>query len=437
MQEARNVLGNRWLRILGVAFVMHVISFMDRTNIAMAIPSMRADLGLSAAAIGFATGSLFFAYMVLQIPAGRLASTWSVRRLICLMSIAWGIASLSTAFVHSGTELTLNRLAVGLCEGGEMTAVIVLIRHWFTGAERARANTLFMMSVPLSSVIANPISGLLLVHVGWRWMFILEALPAFLWAGVWYALITDRPEQAGWLGEAEKSRLIATLAAEERSVPAQRGHWSRVIWHPAVLLLTLYNLLALMANWGVTLWLPSLLREAGFSIGAVGWLSALTYAVGAAMMLLVSFSSDRFRERKWHMIGMTVLAGVFMLTVPSHGAGHLVALVLCFVLVNGFFYGRFGPFWSLPSEIFPASVVGVAIGITNGIGNLGGFFGPFTFGYVRTVTQSFSFAITLAGVAFILSGVVAAFIRMPDRRRPADQARAADPSRQAGAPAPG
>jgi MFS family permease len=265
-------------------------------------------------------------------------------------------------------------------------------------------------------VIANPISGVLLQHVGWQWMFVLEALPAFIWAGVWLALITDRPEQATWLDPAERDRLTAALAEEERTGPQLAGHWSRAIWHPAVLLLTLYNLLALAANWGVTLWLPTLLRESGFSIGAVGWLSALTYAVGALMMFLVSISSDRRGERKWHMITMTALAGVAMLLVPV-ADGNPLWLVVCFMLVNGFFYGRFGPFWALPSEVLPARVVGVAIGITNGIGNLGGFLGPFTFGAVKTATNSFTIAIVIAGAALIVSGLVAAFIRMPARGR--------------------
>ena len=207
MAPGQTWLSNRWVRILGVAFVMHIISFIDRTNIAMAIPAMRAELKLSASTVGFATGSLFFAYMVLQIPAARLATTWSVRKLIFFMAIAWGIASLSAAFVHGAVGLTLNRLAVGLCEGGEMTAVIILIRHWFTRSERAKANTLFMMSVPLSSVIASPISGLLLQHFGWRQMFVIEALPAFIWAFVWLALITDRPAQAAWLPQDERQRL--------------------------------------------------------------------------------------------------------------------------------------------------------------------------------------------------------------------------------------
>jgi MFS family permease len=410
-------LTNRWIRILGVSFIMHFISMVDRTNIAMAIPSMRADLHLTASSIGFASGSLFFTYMVLQVPAGRLASVWSVRKLIFCMSIAWGIASFSTAFVHDAVGLTLNRLAVGLCEGGEMTAVIVLIRHWFSRSERARANTLFMMSVPLASVIASPISGALLQYCGWRWMFVIEALPAVIWAFVWLALIEDRPEQAAWLDAAERQKLQAELAAEDRTVRKITGHWLQVAVHPAVILLTLYNLLALMANWGVTIWLPTLLKESGISIATVGFLTALPYAAGAVMMILVSISSDRFLERKWHMILPTMLAGVVMLLVPGSASGHLVATLLCFVLVNGFFYGRFGPFWALPSEIFPASVVGVAIAMTNGIGNLGGFIGPFVFGYVKTTTNSFSIAIDFAGAAFILAGVLAAFIRMNRGRR--------------------
>ncbi|HLJ22435.1 MAG TPA: MFS transporter, partial [Stellaceae bacterium] len=133
---------NRWLRILGVAFVMYVLSFIDRTNIAMAIPALRGELGISASAIGFATGMFFWGYIILQIPAGRLASTWSPKRVLLGLMLLWSTVSLTTALVHTPTELAFNRFALGMSEGGVLTCILVLIRNWFTRPERARANAL-------------------------------------------------------------------------------------------------------------------------------------------------------------------------------------------------------------------------------------------------------------------------------------------------------
>ena len=176
---------DRWWRILGVAFTMYVLSFIDRTNIAMAIPAMRTELGMSGVAIGQATGIFFVGYIVLQIPAGRLAGVWSAKRVILLQLVAWAAISMTTAFVHTADELWYNRFALGLAEGGVLTCTIVLIRAWFTKAERARANTVFLLSLAIGPMIANPISGFVLSVSDWHKMFLLEALPGLLWGAVW------------------------------------------------------------------------------------------------------------------------------------------------------------------------------------------------------------------------------------------------------------
>jgi sugar phosphate permease len=397
---------NRWLRILGVAFVMYVLSYIDRTNIAMAIPAMRSELGIGASAIGFATGMFFWGYIILQIPAGRLAAVWSAKWVILTLLLVWSVVSFSTAFVRTENQLIANRFLLGLFEGGVLTCTIVLIRKWFTRAERARANTMFLISIPIASVIANPISGLVLARFDWQTMFIVEALPGLAWALVWIWAITEEPRDAKWLDPEEKARLVAALAEEATQTAPVQGHWIATLWHPAVLLLALYNFAALMAEWGVTFWLPTVLKETGLSIQAVGFLSALPSAAGALMMILVAYSSDRLQERKWHMIGATALSGVFLLMAQL--AGHSTIGILVFLtLAVASFFGRFGPFWSLPTEVLPPAVAGVGIGLVNGAGNLGGTVGPYFFGAVREWTGSFTLALTIGGLSLIVGSLIA------------------------------
>jgi sugar phosphate permease len=399
------------LRVLGVAFVMYVLSYIDRVNIAMATPAIRAELGLSPAAMGFTAGFFPWGYIVLQIPAGRLAGVWSAKRVILIQLVLWSAAALSTAFVRSEAELVLNRFALGLAEGGVLTCTIVLIHAWFTRAERARANTLFLSSLAIGPVIANPVSGLVLAYVGWRAMFVIEALPALLWGLVWWWAVADSPSEARWLAPAERDRLVAALDAEHAQVDAPRGHWLATLWHPAVLLLALYNFAALTAEYGVNFWLPTVLKETGQSIVAVGFLSAIPYAVGCATMLLVAWSSDRRQERKWHMIAATGGSGVFLIVASLAPQAGTLAILCCLTLSVGAFLGRFGPFWTLPSEILPVAVAGVGIGHINGAGNLGGTVGPYFFGYLRTATGSFSLALLLGGVSLIVGSLIAAPIR--------------------------
>ncbi|MBV8411850.1 MAG: MFS transporter [Alphaproteobacteria bacterium] len=409
---------NRWVRILGVAFVMYVLSYIDRTNIAMATPALRSELGLSASAIGFANGMFFWGYIVLQIPAGRLAAVWSAKWVILGLLLVWSVVSFSTAFVTTENELIANRFLLGLFEGGVLTCTIVLIRKWFTKEERARANTLFLISIPLASVIANPISGVVLQHFGWQMMFIVEALPGLAWALVWIWAITEQPRDAAWLDRAEKARLVAALEAEEANTPPVKGHWVKTLWHPAILLLALYNFAALMAEWGVTFWLPTVLKETGLSIMAVGFLSAVPYAAGALMMILVAISSDRLQERKWHMMAATAMSGVFLLLAQIAGPqvggqGSTIGILVFLALAVASFFGRFGPFWALPSEVLPPAVAGVGIGLINGAGNLGGTVGPYFFGFVREWTGSFTLALTAGG----LSLIVGTLLLLPIRQR--------------------
>jgi sugar phosphate permease len=260
-----------------------------------------------------------------------------------------------------------------------------------------------------------------LSHFGWQMMFVVEALPGLVWSLVWILAITEEPKQAGWLDPAEKARLIVELAAEEAETVPVQGHWIRTLWHPAVLLLALYNFAALMAEWGVTFWLPTVLKDTGLSIMAVGFLSAIPYAAGALMMLLVALSSDRLQERKWHMIGATALSGVFLLLAQvagpdAPGQGGAIGILVCLTLAVASFFGRFGPFWSLPTEVLPPAVAGVGIGLVNGAGNLGGTVGPYFFGFVKEWTGSFALALTVDGLSLILGSLLAVPIRVRPSR---------------------
>jgi MFS family permease len=409
-------LRNRWIRILGVALVMYVLATIDRGNIAMAIPSMRQELGLSSAAIGFATSTFFWGYLVLQIPAGRIASVWRPKWVILFLVVCWSLVSLTTAFVHGELELILNRFMLGLSEGGVLTCTLVLIRAWFTRAERARANAIFLLSLAAGPTFSGPLSGLILSYASWRWMFIIEAAPGLMWAVVWWFAIDDDPRRALWLEPGEREQLIKTLDAENQQVAGPSGHWLSTLWHPAVILLALYNFFALMAEWGVNLWFPTLLKETGLSIGTVGLLAAAPTGLGMVVMILVAMSSDRMHERKWHMIAATTVSGLALILMPLGGGGSLAAV--CFLAVAiGAFLGRFGPFWTLPSEVLPPAVLGVGIGLINGMGNLGGTVGPTFFGYVRTMTGSFSLALTIAGVSLMLSSLIALPLRPRDRTK--------------------
>jgi MFS family permease len=404
------ILNNRWIRIQAVATILYIFSQIDKANIAVAFPGMRQDLGLSATALGFAVGVFAWGYLVLQIPVGRLISAWSAKRTLILLGIGWSLVSASTALVHSETELVINRFVLGMSEGGVLPAVVVLIRGWFTQRERARAN-LVLLGTPIAAAIGNAVCGLAVSYVGWRWMFVVTAIPSLLWCLVWWWAVDEDPRHCAWLDPAVRQALVSELDAEAVRAPAMDRHWFRSIWHPTVVILAVYNLLGLTAFWGLTFWLPTLLVEGGRTIGLAGLLAAVPYVVSVAMAFLISASSDRMQERRWHLVVPTVLAGLFMCGAALFGENRLPVLLFCLTMTTGLWFGRITVYWIMVADAVPKAAAGPSMAVANGIGNFGGFLGPLMFGWLRSTSGGFSSAMLVGGSFYVLAGLLALLVK--------------------------
>jgi cyanate permease len=238
-----------------------------------------------------------------------------------------------------------------------------------------------------------------------------HAIPSLLWCAVWWWAVDDDPRTCRWLDPEVKRTLVATLDSEIAQAPKADRHWFKAIWHPTVLILAAYNLLGLTALWGLTFWLPTLLVEGGRTIGMAGLLAAIPYVVSIAMAFIISASSDRFQERRWHMIVPTVFAGVFMAGAGLFGEGHIVVLLTCLTLTTGLWFGRITIYWILVADAVPRGAAGPSMAVANGIGNFGGFVGPLMFGWIRTASGSFSVAMLVGGAAYIVAGLLALLVR--------------------------
>jgi MFS family permease len=413
------LLRNRWIRIQLVATVLYVSSQVDKSNVALAFPGMQKDLGLTPTVLGFAVGVFAWGYLLLQIPVGRLTSSWSAKRTLTILGVAWSIVSASTALVHTEGELIINRFVLGMSEGGVLPATVVLMRAWFTPRERARAN-LALLGTPIAAAVGNAICGFAVSYLGWRLMFVATAIPSLLWCAVWWFAVDDDPRDCAWLEPETKRALVAELDAEAAGMPPADRHWFKAIWHPTVLILSVYNLLGLTAFWGLTFWLPSVLVEGGRTIGMAGLLAAIPYVVSILMAFLISASSDRMQERRWHMIVPTVLAGAFMCGAGLFGHEHVVAMLACLTMTTGLWFGRITVYWILVADAVPKSAAGPSMAVANGIGNFGGFLGPLMFGWVRSASGGFGIAMLLGGAAYILAGLLALLVQT--RRGPQPEA---------------
>jgi MFS family permease len=419
----KGILCNRWVRIQGVATVLYIFAQIDKANVAVAFPGIGSDLGLTSGTIGFAVGMFAWGYLVLQIPIGRLTSAWSAKGVILVLCAAWSIISASTALVQTETQLIINRLLLGMSEGGILPAVVVVMRAWFTQQERARAN-LALLGTPIALMIGNSLCGLAVSYVGWRWMFVVTAVPSLVWCLVWWWAIEDDPRNAAWLDGATKQKLVAALDAEAKHHPAIHSHWISTIWHPTVLILALYNLLGLTALWGLTFWLPTLIVEEGRAIGMAGFLSAIPYAVSIVMACIISASSDRMQERRWHLIIPTILAGVCMTVAGFFGQVHITLLLICISLSFGLWFGRITVYWIMVADAVPKGSAGPAMAIANGFGNLGAFVGPWMFGLLRGQSGGFNSSMMVGGGLYIMAGLLALFVQARPINSPEQEATA-------------
>src|SRR5437867_1405538 len=208
----------RWLRIIPVALIMYTISYVDRTNISLAlepkISSMMKDLLMDDKLKGQVAGIFFIGYVLLQIPGGYWAARWSARRIVSLFLIGWGICAAGCGLSHTFRQVEVMRFLLGVAESGVFPATLVLLANWFPRAERARANAYWSLCQPLALAGSAPFTGWLLQTYGWQRMMIIEGLLPFLWLPIWWVCIRDHPREAKWISAEERNFLETTLQKE-------------------------------------------------------------------------------------------------------------------------------------------------------------------------------------------------------------------------------
>lgn len=406
------------LRLLPFLFILYTTNYLDRTSVAYAAIGMSRDLGFSDRVFGMGAGIFFVSYVALQIPGALLVERWSARRMISATMMAWGSLTALTALVHTPGQLYLARFALGAAEAGFFPGVIVYLSHWFTRENRAKATSNFMAAIPLSLIVGSPIAGWILGHKwfaveGWRWLFVLEGIPAILLGAVAFFYLTDRPREAGWLAPEQRQWIGQNLQEEKlsnrRSITVGQTLRSRTI-----LLLAAAALFDYFPAYTVIFWLPTILkRQSGFSDARVGLLGAVPYVVALIAMLVNGWHSDRSRERRWHSAGPIFIAAIALLGLIRLPSSTLLTVLLFSMvcIITAFLPA----FWAIPTEILSESAAAVAVGMINAVASVAGFAGPYAFGYLLTRTGSLSYGFALMMVSAFVAGIL--ILLTPDARQ--------------------
>lgn len=399
-------------RLLPFLFLLYIIAFLDRMNVGAAALQMPGDLGFNDRVVGLGAGMFFIGYVVLEIPGALIAERWSARRWIARIMISWGMITALLAFIHTAREFYLVRFLVGAAEAGFFPAVIVYVSHWFRYQDRAKAIAVFYAANPLSFLIGSPLAGLLLGITwlglrGWRWLFILEGIPAVVFGVITLFYLTDWPRTASWLRPDERDWINDEL---EREKQAKKKVRSYTIWQALsqrdVILLTLSYFCATTGGYGISFWLPTILKRlSGQSDLRVSLLAALPYLAGFVTQQWNSWHSDKSYERRWHATIPIFLCGLILLLAVTFGSNIMLAVVL-FTLVGASYFAFHPCFWAVPTAFLSESAAAASIGLINSLGNLGGFAGPLIMGYLVNRTHSFTAGLLYLVGNLCLSGIL-------------------------------
>jgi len=396
-------------RLIPFLFLLYIVAFLDRVNVGYAGLQMTRELHFSNAVFGFGSGIFFIGYVVLGVPGTILIEVGSARKWIARIMITWGLMAALTGLIHTDLQFYWARFLLGVAEAGFFPGVIVYLTHWYRSAGRARAIAMFMSAIPLSQVVGAPISaGLMNIHwlgwAGWRWLLILEGAPAILLGIATLFYLTDRPQQANWLPDAERDWIVRELELEKKN-KAAAGSISiwRALADRNVLLLTLAYFCGATTQYGVSLWLPKMVEKlSGMTPFVVTLISAIPYLVSWPAMLLIGWNSDRTGERRLHVAGCLTVAGLALLASQYTGASVALGIAMFSIALMGI-NGRLGAFWALPTAFLGGTTAAAAIGTINAIGNVGGFVGPYIVGFLSTKTGLYG-----AGVAFLIGSAFVA-----------------------------
>ncbi|GJH26998.1 MFS transporter [Caballeronia novacaledonica] len=404
------------LRLMPLLFLSYLLAFLDRINVGYAQLQMKGDLGFSDAVYGFGAGIFFLSYLLFEVPSNLLLERVGARLTMLRIMFLWGLTSAATMFVSTPTQFYVVRFLLGVFEAGFFPGIILYLTYWYPSTRRGGVTGQFMFAIPVAGIIGGPISGWILKSMGgvaglagWQWMFVIEGLPTALLGIVCFLVLKNKPSEAPWLNDEEKDVVNRVLGNDSAGAPTThataKAEFKRAVTDPKVWLLALIYFATACANYTFTFWLPTMIKALGVSdLAMVGWYSAIPYAFAGAGVLLVCKSSDKRKERRWHVGGSLIIAAIGLALTPQlQGSLALTLALLSFVAF--FQFGAGIAYWAIPPTYLSKEAAAVGIGLVSSIGVIGGFVSPTLLGFIKTQTGSLTNGIYVISFIMIVGGL--------------------------------
>ncbi|CAD6556764.1 Quinolone resistance transporter [Paraburkholderia hiiakae] len=422
--EEKHIVGHIARRLLPFLALIYVVAYIDRTVVGFAKLHMNAAVGLSDAAYGLGAGLFFIGYFLCEVPSNLALARFGARVWFARILFTWGVITMLMALVSGPKSFYALRFLLGAAEAGLYPGILYFLTQWFPMRHRARVIGLLVLAQPIAGIVTGPIAGALLETHGffgmsnWQTLFVVSGLPAVLLCIPTLRLLPESPAHARWLDDTERRWIERELAADQRaySLDTHRNPFS-ALKDRRVLLLALLFLPFPLCIYGLSLWLPTIIKAFGVSDSTAGLLSAVPYLFAVAGLLLVPRHSDKHRERYGHIV---VVSGVAALTMAASAWFHAPALQLLFICLTAFsIYSIQAVVWALPGEFLTGASAAVGIATINSLANLGGYLGPYGIGLIKDATGSLAaglyfLAATLV-FAVLVTFAVRAVLRTPQR----------------------
>ena len=406
-------------RLIPFLFLCYVVAYLDRVNVGFAKLQMLADLKFSDTVYGFGAGIFFIGYFLFEVPSNIILHRTGARIWIARIMITWGLISSAMLFVTTPESFYVLRFLLWVSEAGFFPGIILYLTYWFPAERRGRVVALFMTAIALSGVIGGPLSGWIMQAfagvngwAGWQWLFLLEGLPSIV-VGIWVIFyLDDSIEGAKWLSTEEKQVLSDRIAHDKRDV-VDHGV-AHTFANPKVWLMALIYFSFIMGLYGVSFWLPQLIKTMGVKdVFNVGLLTAIPYGFAAVVMLLVGRSSDRSGERRWHTALMAIMGGVGLIFAGLFSDSTVIGIAALSIATAGILTSL-PMLWTMPTAFLGGAAAAAGIAIINSIGNLAGFVSPFMVGYIKDATGSPTLGLYFIAVSlFIGALLVLVFVKKP------------------------
>jgi D-galactonate transporter len=398
-------------RLIPFLFICYVFAYLDRINVGFAKLQMLSDLKFSESVYGLGAGIFFIGYFLFEVPSNIALHRFGARKWIARIMISWGTISGCMIFVTTPTMFYVLRFFLGVAEAGFFPGIILYLTYWYPSARRAKITALFMTGIPIAGLIGGPLSGWILNRFdqlygmpGWQWLFLIEAIPSIITGIIVLFYLNDKISDAKWLSPAEKSLLEKNVAAGEKDLESHSvfGAFKNTkVW---VLCACYFGII--MGLYGISFWLPTLIKASGVSDALdIGLLTMIPYGVAAIAMVLMGRNSDRMFERRWH-VAIPAVIGAIGLIVSTLYPQNTALIVLALTVATGGIFSALSQFWSIPPAFLGGAAAAAGIALINSVGNLAGFVSTYIVGWIKDLTQSTDIGLYVIATSLVIAAAI-------------------------------